>query len=202
VGAARPRRMPEDERRLKLIAAASELFLHRGYHTTTMDDVARYARMSKKTLYQVFSAKSELFDALLTDWLATFTIPVESDGRSPRDVLTEVLSRLVNFALAERQVLMTRLLIAETSHSEEIAAALHRQGLGRGKGALEQWLAAQAAHGLLKVDDPDEVSSMLFFTAVGDFLMGLLLRTRARPTADEVNSRVARTVATFFQQFS
>jgi hypothetical protein len=89
---------------------------------------------------------------------------------------------------------MTRLLIAETSYSEEIAAAMDRQGLDRGKSALEQWLASQAALGSLKIDDPDEVSNMLFFTAAGDFLMGLLLRTRAQPTVEEVNARVECTV--------
>lgn len=201
-GVGRPRQMLEDERRAKLVEAAGELFLHKGYHATTMDDVARCAGMSKKTVYQVFSGKSELFDALLTDWFAPYTMPVESDGRSPQDVLTDVLSRLVSFALTERQLLMTRLLIAETSLSEEIVAALDRQGLGRGKGALERWLAAQAALGLLKIDDPDESASMLFFTAAGDFLMGLLLRIRSQPTAEEIKARVEWTVEMFFQRFS
>jgi AcrR family transcriptional regulator len=197
----RPRQMLEKERRRQLIAAAADLFLHKGYHATTMDDVARRAGMSKKTVYQVFSGKSELFDALLSDWFAPYTIPIESDNRPPREVLTDVLSRMANFALSERQVQMPRLLIAETSCSEDIAAALDRQGIGQGKGALEQWLAAQAALGVLKIDDPVEVSSMLFFAAAGDFLMGLLLRTRAQPTLAEINARAEQTVATFFQRF-
>ncbi len=194
--------MLEDERRQKLIAAAAELFLSKGYHATTVEDVARCAGMSKKTVYQVFSGKSGLFDALLTDWFAPYTVPIDSDGRPPRDVLIEVLSRQVNFALTERQVSMTRLLIAETSCSEELVSALERQGLGRGKGALEQWLAAQAALGLLKIDDAEEAASMLFFTAAGDFLIGLLLRIRARPTVEEVAARVKQTVAMFVKEFS
>ncbi|HEU0096420.1 MAG TPA: TetR/AcrR family transcriptional regulator C-terminal domain-containing protein, partial [Rhizomicrobium sp.] len=100
------------------------------------------------------------------------------------------------------QVSMTRLLIAETSCSEELVSALERQGLGRGKGALEQWLAAQAALGLLKIDDAEEAASMLFFTAAGDFLIGLLLRIRARPTVEEVAARVKQTVAMFVKEFS
>jgi AcrR family transcriptional regulator len=197
----RPRPMLEAERRRQLIASAADLFLHRGYHATTMDDIARCAGMSKKTVYQVFSGKSELFDALLSDWLAPFAAPIEAGDRTPREVLTGALSRLVNFALSERQILMTRLLIAETSCSEEIATALDRQGTGRGKGALEQWLAAQAALGVLKIDNPKEAANNLFFAAVGDFLMRLLLRKRPRPTADEIAARVEYTVAAFFRQF-
>jgi AcrR family transcriptional regulator len=196
----RPRQMLEADRRRHLIDAAAELFLHKGYHATTMDDVARCAGMSKKTVYQVFSSKSELFDALLSDWFSPVTTPIEADDRPPRQVLADALYRLADFALSERQVLLLRLLIAETSRSEEIAAALDRQGLGRGRGALTRWLTAQAALGVLKVDDPIETANMLFFAAVGDFLMRLLLRTHARPTGEEIKARIDHTVAAFFRE--
>ena len=98
--------MSEDERRGQLVAVAGEIFLRKGYRATTMDDIAQRAGMSKKTVYQIFAAKSELFEALLTEWLAPFTIPVETAGRSPCDVLIDVLCRLVNFALSERQISM------------------------------------------------------------------------------------------------
>jgi AcrR family transcriptional regulator len=198
--AGRPRQMSENERRGQLIAVAGEMFLQKGYRATTMDEIAQCAGMSKKTVYQIFSAKSELFDALLTEWFAPFTIPVETDGRPVREVLVDVLCRLVNFVLCERQISMTRLLIAETSHSEDIALALKRQGIGRGKGALEQWLAAEAAAGTFKIDDPEDAANTLFFTAAGDFLLSLLLRTRPQPTIEDVALRVERAVANFLQQ--
>jgi AcrR family transcriptional regulator len=197
----RPRLMLEAERRRQLIAAAADLFLHKGYHATTMDDVARGAGMSKKTVYQVFSSRSELLDALLSDWFAPFTTPIETDGQPPWQVLTDALLWLANYALSERQVLLMRLLIAETSLSEDIASALDRQCMGRGKGALEQWLTAQAAAGVLKIDDPKEVANMLFFTVVGDFLLRLLLRKRPEPRDDEIAARIEHTVAAFFRQF-
>lgn len=194
--------MSADERRGQLIAAAGEMFLQKGYRATTVDDIAQCAGMSKKTVYQIFSSKTELFDALLTEWLAPITIPVESDGRPPREVLTDALCRLVNFALSERNISMTRLLIAETSQSEDIAMALERQGIGHGKRALDQWLASEALLGTFKIDDPEDAANGLFFTAAGDFLLGLLLRTRPRPSVEDVAARVERAVAVFFQQFT
>jgi AcrR family transcriptional regulator len=148
----------------------------------------------------VFASKSELFEGLLSDWFAPFTAPIATDDRPPREVLIEALTRLANFALSERQVLLMRLLIAETSCSQEMATALDRQCIGRGRGALEQWLAAQAAGGAFAVDDPREAANMLFYAAVGDFLMRLLLRKRERPTAEEIDARIAYTVAAFFRQ--
>jgi AcrR family transcriptional regulator len=192
--------MPEDERRRALIAASAELFLNKGYRATTMDDVARCAGMSKKTLYQTFSNKAELFDALLGNWFSPCFISIEADGRCPREVLTDILWRLITFVVSEQQVAVLRLLISETVHSEDIALALDRQGLGRGKGSLEQWLAIQVSLGVLKIDDIQEAANMLFFTAAGDFIMGMLLRTKTRPTPAQIDQRVERTVQALFRQ--
>jgi AcrR family transcriptional regulator len=192
--------MLENERREQLIAVAGEMFLQKGYHATTMDAVAKSAGMSKKTVYQIFAAKSELFDALLIDWRGPSTIPVEIDGRSPREVLIGLLYRLVNFELSERQISMTRLLIAEAQRSEDVALALERQCIGRGTGVLERWLAAESARGTFKIDDPEDAASVLLFSAAGDYLLRLMLRGRARPSPEQVAARVNRAVATFFQQ--
>jgi TetR/AcrR family transcriptional regulator of autoinduction and epiphytic fitness len=192
--------MSENERRGQLVAVAGEMFLQKGYHYATMDDIAQCAGMSKKTIYQIFASKSELFDALLTEWFAPFTIRVEADGGQPREVLTDLLYRLVDFILSERQISMARLLIAKAPHSKEINLALERQGIGRGKGALAQWLAAEAALGTFKIDDPEDAASVLLFSTAGDYLLGLLLRSHPRPSAEQVAVRIHRAVATFFQQ--
>ena len=66
-------RMPRDERRAQLLAAATDVFVNNGYHATVMDDIAERAGVSKPVLYQHFPGKLELYLALLerhTDELA------------------------------------------------------------------------------------------------------------------------------------
>ena len=58
-------RMPRDERRAQLLAAATDLFVNNGYHATVMDDIAEHAGVSKPVLYQHFPSKLELYLALL-----------------------------------------------------------------------------------------------------------------------------------------
>jgi AcrR family transcriptional regulator len=48
----------------RIISAASELFKTCGYHTTTMDDIAEKAEISRATLFNYFPAK----EALLLPW--------------------------------------------------------------------------------------------------------------------------------------
>jgi AcrR family transcriptional regulator len=58
-------RLPRDERRGQLLAAASEVFVDRGYHAAGMDEIADRAGVSKPVLYQHFSSKVELYLAVL-----------------------------------------------------------------------------------------------------------------------------------------
>ncbi|WP_035738350.1 TetR/AcrR family transcriptional regulator [Glycomyces arizonensis] len=58
-------RLPRSERRAQLLQAAQEVFVSRGYHATSMDDIADRAGVSKPVLYQHFTSKLELYLALL-----------------------------------------------------------------------------------------------------------------------------------------
>lgn len=70
-----------------LLEAAEDIFLAKGYHSATMDDVARAAAMSKKTVYQLIRSKSELFMALLDHYqtLLIFPAPLPDwrEGENP-----------------------------------------------------------------------------------------------------------------------
>ncbi len=65
VETARAQRLPRDQRRAQLLAAATREFSSRGYHAVAMDEVAVGAGVSKPVLYQHFSSKLELYLALL-----------------------------------------------------------------------------------------------------------------------------------------
>ncbi|WP_045074983.1 TetR/AcrR family transcriptional regulator [Psychromicrobium lacuslunae] len=69
----RPIRLPRDERRAQLLAAATEVFVANGYHAAAMDEIAEVAAVSKPVLYQHFPSKRELYIALLDVQLADLT---------------------------------------------------------------------------------------------------------------------------------
>jgi AcrR family transcriptional regulator len=64
------RRMRAPERRRQLLDVARKVFGSRGYHTVTMDSVAREAGVTKPILYDHFESKRELYLALLEADLA------------------------------------------------------------------------------------------------------------------------------------
>ncbi len=58
-------RLPRDERRAQLLAAALEVFTSAGYHQAAMDEIADRAKVSKPVLYQHFPSKLDLYLAVL-----------------------------------------------------------------------------------------------------------------------------------------
>ena len=61
-----PRIIPEykEEVKKKIVKAASNLFLNKGYHKTTMDEIAGALGVTKPALYQYFPGKEDLYAAV------------------------------------------------------------------------------------------------------------------------------------------
>ncbi len=68
MSAARARAMSDEakeRRREVILAAAKRVFAKKGYHATTMGDVAKAARISYGSVYWYFDSKDALFHALM-----------------------------------------------------------------------------------------------------------------------------------------
>ena len=60
-------RLPAARRRRQLLDVAVDVFAERGFHSTSMDEVAEAAGVTKPVLYQHFDSKRELYLELLDD---------------------------------------------------------------------------------------------------------------------------------------
>jgi AcrR family transcriptional regulator len=58
-----------DERRAQLVAAARDVFGHKGYHAATVDDITRAAGVAKGTFYLYFDEKREVYYELVRSFL-------------------------------------------------------------------------------------------------------------------------------------
>ncbi len=82
---ARGMRLPREERRAQLMAAAREVFVECGYHAAAMDDIADRASVSKPVLYQHFPSKLDLYLALLEEGIETLINSVHHARESTHD---------------------------------------------------------------------------------------------------------------------
>ena len=61
----RAARLPREQRREQVLAAALDVFATSGYHAASMDEIADHAGVSKPVLYQHFPGKLDLYLAIL-----------------------------------------------------------------------------------------------------------------------------------------
>ena len=54
-----------EERKREIVATACQLFLSKGYDSTTMQDVMRHLGIAKGTIYHYFSSKDDLLEAVI-----------------------------------------------------------------------------------------------------------------------------------------
>jgi AcrR family transcriptional regulator len=153
------RRLTAEQRRDQLFAVALELFAQRGYRSTTMDDIADAAGVTKPLLYQHFSSKRalylELVDSIARDLLSAIgRAVVRADG--PRQQVE--LGFAAYFQLVVSREAEFRLLYGR-DHADD-------EELGRALRAVEDAIA-EAIDPLIDAGLDDDHRRLLAYGIVG-----------------------------------
>jgi AcrR family transcriptional regulator len=74
----------------KILNCARDLFLERGYRTTTVDDIAHRAGISKRTLYEKFPSKNAIATEVVTSELKVFRSRMRSIINSSSEPLVKL----------------------------------------------------------------------------------------------------------------
>jgi TetR/AcrR family transcriptional regulator len=89
------KRLPRREReklrqREEMLAAALDLFAQRGYHNTSMHDIADQAEFAIGTLYKFFQNKEDLYKALVLEQADQFEDAITRAIAEPDDVVEKL----------------------------------------------------------------------------------------------------------------
>jgi len=197
----RPRQIELPARREKVIEAAEQVFVETGYSAANVDDIARRAGMSKKTIYQIFDTKEALFAAVIAARRAALASMIGAEGCNasdpPEKVLRHFLSEVARFVLAPRQAALYRLVIAESQRAPELAHAFYREGPTKARTALTQWLMLMHERNVLHVPDAATTAGMLFSMVFAEPQMRLLIGEAREPNEEAIRARVDHAVDIF-----
>lgn len=96
--------MTRDERRTVLLQTGRALFAERGFHGTSVGDIARGASCSEAVLYQHFAGKLELFLAVLVEQAARMRARLEQGAAADPDDPFAGIARALGRRIAEPDV--------------------------------------------------------------------------------------------------
>jgi AcrR family transcriptional regulator len=92
-------------RRKAIISAALRVFATRGVETTSMDQIARRARISKGLIYNYFPSKKALLKAVAVKGMEELagTIPRDADQLTPRQALEAFINNTFDLIQKKRE---------------------------------------------------------------------------------------------------
>jgi TetR/AcrR family transcriptional repressor of mexJK operon len=187
----------EPARLLHLIQAAERTFLEKGYHTATMNDVAKAAGMSKKTVYKLIDSKAGLLIALLDHYAGKLATLAIDPSWTLNEALVQVLLGIGQFILAPKQVSMIRLIMAEYVHSNDFGEIFHQRRMKKAQSILERCVSRIGPPKYTKPTKLGEMTAMLYGMALGEFQVTSLVGHRAVPTKAAMTRRIRCAVDLF-----
>ncbi len=142
------------------------MFANRGYHNTSMREIAKHLGMNQASLYHYFDSKEDILYALINDAmdeaLKTLEEICKSD-LSPHGKLNEVLSFYTSYYAGDQDRL--RLLVNEQDHLGKSYRGILIDKGRRYVGLVESILKALADEGRMKAI-PASVAAFAFFGMV------------------------------------
>jgi TetR/AcrR family transcriptional regulator, mexJK operon transcriptional repressor len=131
-----------DERRRRegeILDAALGVFLKTGYGSSTVDELAAAAQVTKRTIYAYYGDKAEVFAAMVRYLAAAVSL----DAARDHDTLETLAARIVVRVHSDELVGLHQLVIAESTRFPELALVLHANGDARHVARLAEHIRAE-----------------------------------------------------------
>lgn len=202
-------RRPGRERRQRMLAAATRLFIKRGFDGTSVDEIIQAVGGSKTTLYAAFGNKQGLFAAVVADVTSRIDAAIAlgdqaappGHRRKPAEVLTDAGTAAMELVLTREVIGLYRLAVAEANRYPDLARSFWESGPSSARAGLAAYLADATARGELSVDDPLEAAELFLGMLLDRGTLGLSLGVQDPPTRDAVSRRVAAATTMFLAAY-
>lgn len=164
-----------------ILKGAMKEFLAHGYAATSMDKVAKSAKVSKATVYSHFGDKENLFNVVIQDLVRDKFNTIMSleqpqlREQDPKKVLSAMATKWLEDAKSDRAFLdFIRIVIGESGRFPELAQAYVRNVA---KPAIETLTKYFQSHPELKLKDAEAtvrvmVGTMVYFLMLQELLHG------------------------------
>ncbi len=146
----------------RILDAAAEIFLEKGFEETSTAEIATRAKLSKRELYSNFSDKRDILAAVITELQGQIQAEANiswSSGGELRTVLTKAGTGILKFVHSERFGKLLRIVAAQTFRDPVSARKFYLLGPGRGRDSTAAFIKRHMQAGNLRKADPLQAAS-------------------------------------------
>ena len=189
----------------RIIGAAFEAFLAKGYANTSMHEIATRAKVSKRDLYANFPNKQALLLTCISNRALRMRLAPDLPAPRTREELAATLTTLGSTVVREVSepsvMAIYRLAISEAERSPDVAQILNASRLVN-RNALAELVARAQTAGLLGPGDPQHMMEQFFGLLWGDLLLSRLLGAVQVPKPDAIGLRARMATEAFLALYT
>jgi AcrR family transcriptional regulator len=189
------------QRKAKILSAATSLFLSQGYGETSIDAIVEKSGGSKATLYSYYPTKADLFRAVVDSIVTNQEGPTLKSLDDVRDTLVNFAEHRLSVVFSKNHRALMRLIISERERFPDIARMYYEQGPLHSHMVLRDYFEVLIDKGLLDIRSADEAC---------EFFRGMLMHQRyieqlyldASPlSAEEIGVKARHVVDRFLEAY-
>ncbi|WP_413701132.1 TetR/AcrR family transcriptional regulator [Psychromonas sp. KJ10-10] len=187
-----------------IINAARLLFQKNGFKLTSMDDIAKQAGASKRTVYNHFASKELLFNAIVGEMLdllchfeyVDFNIDLALDEQ-----LTRLAENELVLLKSEGVIKSSRVIISELLTSPELVEGAIQE-LNNRESPLVSWFRQAYSAGIIKSNYPEMVAEQFVAVIKGFCFWPQLIQGEEFPTEEKQKLVVEMAVNMIIKQYT
>lgn len=167
-------RRRKEDRPAELIAAATDIFIERGYSATKLDDIAEQAGVTKGTMYLYFASKEALFREVVrqgvVDPLLAAQALVEAEEGAAAQTLMNLMRNYVRLLTDSKASGIIKLAMSEANNFPDVAEYYLENAVYRARGIFRHVLAAGIESGEFRPVNLDHVTRLALAPMVYGFV--------------------------------
>ena len=188
----------------RLLAAATKVFLDKGFSATSVDEIAASAKASKITFYNHFGNKEQLFETVMVRLNerinAGFEAALEGNVSLEKGLLS-FARQMMTVLYSNEAVRLLRVLHSESERFPHLGEIFEKAGPERGRALLAGFILRKMEDGELREAEPELAAEQFMHLALGELSRRLLLGL-GTPRKEQIEKRLKSAVDVFQRAYS
>jgi AcrR family transcriptional regulator len=196
------RQREKEARRESILAASKRLFVEKGYNSTTMEEIAELAELSKGAVYYYFSSKNDILGHLICEHMKMLQEMFEeslAELESPEEKLTALTGTFLRFTLGEIHSQNTSFLLQSDFNTADMSEPLQAEmtaTLAKVFGYVRETVNQGKETGVFRLDlEPDKMALAIWGAAMGIHAISVKLSPHIIPEfAEDVFNEILKII--------
>jgi TetR/AcrR family transcriptional regulator of autoinduction and epiphytic fitness len=197
------KRTLSDRKREDIIKAAIEEFDTHGFQKTSMDQIAKTANVSKRTVYNHFPSKDMLFDDITAVMWKECIAATECTYKKDEPLSTQLIAiakQQMTLFRSDNFIRVSRLVLAECFHSPDAIEMVNAQ-INESDNGFDIWLQEAVNDGKLTITDIEVASAQFYGMLKSLAFWPQVVGFGHYPSEEQAQEAVQSSVAMFLKYY-